>query len=94
MTKRQKPKPGEPDEVFGNELFSVARFRQETWFWESNLTEESHAEHLRRCAELYPEIVSEIDRLVTVIAEQVRRLPPETLLRMAWWETGLPPHSH
>ena len=88
MTKRQKPKPGEPDEVFGNELFSVARFGKNL-VWESNLTEESHAEHLRRCAELYPEIVSEIDRLVTVIAEQVRRLPPETLLRMAWWETGL-----
>ena len=88
MTKRQKPKPGKPDEVFGNELFSVARFGKNL-VWESNLTEESHAEHLRRCAELYPEIVSEIDRLVTVIAEQVRRLPPETLLRIAWWQVAL-----
>ena len=88
MTKRQKPKPRKPDEVFGNELFSVARFGKNL-VWESKLTEELHAEHLKRCTELYPEIVSEIDRLVTVIAEQVRRLPPETLLRMAWWETGL-----
>ena len=85
MTKRQKSKPRKPDEVFGNELFSVARFGKNL-VWESNLTEESYAEHLERCAELYPEIVSKIDRLVATIAKQVSQLPPETLLHRAWWE--------
>ena len=83
MTKRQKPEPSEPDEVFSNELFSVARFGKNL-VWESNLTKQSYEEYLKRCAELYPETVSEIDRLVATIAEQVRRLPPETLLRIAW----------
>ena len=87
MTRRQKPKPRKPDEVFGNELFSVARFGKNL-VWESNLTEESHAEYLKRCKELYPEIVSEIDRLVAAIAKQVSQLPPEALLRIAWWEMG------
>ena len=88
MTKRQKTKPNKPDEVFGNEIFSVARFGKNL-VWESKLTEESHAEYLKRCVELYPEIVSEIDRLVEAIAKQVSQLPPEVLLRIAWWEMGL-----
>ena len=83
MTKRQKPEPSEPDEVFSNELFSVARFGKNL-VWESNLTKQSYEEYLKRCAEFYPETVSKIDRLVATIAEQVRRLPPETLLRIAW----------
>ena len=83
MTKREKPEPSEPDEVFSNEVFSVARFGKNL-VWESNLTKQSYEEYLKRCVELYPEIVSEIDQLVTTIAEQVRRLPPETLLRIAW----------
>ena len=87
MTKRQKPKLTKPDEVFGNELFSVARFGKNL-VWESNLTDESYTEYLKRCVELYPEIVSEIDRLVVAIAKQASQLPPEVLLRMAWWEMG------
>ena len=83
MTKRQKPEPSEPDEVFSNELFSVARFGKNL-VWEPNLTKQSYEKCLKRCAELYPETVSEIDRLVATIAEQVRRLPPETLLSIAW----------
>ncbi len=88
MTDRKKPKPEKPDEVFGNELSSVTRFGKNL-VWKSNLTEESHAQYLKRCEELYPEIVSEIDRLVAAIAKQVSQLPPEILLRMAWWEMGL-----
>lgn len=83
MAKTQKPEPSEPDEVFSHEVFSVARFGKNL-VWESNLTEQSYEEHIKRCAELYPETVGDIDRLVATIAEQVRRLPPETLLRIAW----------
>ena len=43
---------------------SETRFFQSPRFgknlvWESNLTDESYAEYLKRCVELYPEIVSE-----------------------------------
>ena len=69
--------------MFSNELFSATRFGKNL-VWEPSLTKQSYEEYLKRCAELYPETVSEIDRLVATIAEQVRQLPPETLLRIAW----------
>jgi hypothetical protein len=44
------------------------------------------AEVHKRMAEAYPALVAEIDALVSSIAAQVSRLPPDKLLQRGWWE--------
>jgi preprotein translocase subunit SecA len=39
-----------------------------------------------RMAEHFPTVVAEIDALVSSIAGQIARLPPDRLLHRAWWE--------
>ena len=60
MLKNPKPKKTQPDEIIENGLFSIGRFGKNL-VWKSNLNKESHAEFQKRCIELYPRTVAEID---------------------------------
>lgn len=85
MSKRSKTKLAKPDEVIENDVFAVGRFGKNL-VWKSKLTKEGHAEYQKRCIELYPKTVAEIDQLVAAIADMVSQLPPDKLLHRAWWE--------
>lgn len=74
-----------PDEHFVAGPFEFARFGR---FITSrfNATQEQWEEAKRRMATSHPRIVKEIDALVSSIASQVARLPPDRLMHRAWWE--------
>ncbi|KCZ52265.1 SEC-C metal-binding domain-containing protein [Hyphomonas pacifica] len=83
--KRKKARRARPDEVFGNEALTVARFGKDV-VWQSHLTAEQLAELQAKQAEAFDAVVAEIDSLVIGIATQVSQLPASQLLHRAWWE--------
>src|SRR5436309_15679275 len=74
-----------PDDYFAAGPFEFARFGR-VMVSRSRATSEEWQEAQSKMALDLPKITSEIDELVTRIADRVSRLPPERLLHRAWWE--------
>lgn len=81
-TKHPKTKP---DEYYSIGPFEFARFGK-VMISRSSASQEQVRIMQEKMAEEFPKIVSEIDKLVRKIADQVSRLPPDQLLLRAWWE--------
>ena len=83
--KRKKPRPIAPDEQFSAGPLTFSRFGRFT-VAKSSLDEEQFEKVQRKLAESYPEAVTEVESLVSAVADRIRRLPPAQLLHRAWWE--------
>ncbi len=87
MNKQRKKsvKRVKPDDYFASGPFEFARFGKLA-IVKSHLTEKQIAEAQKRMAERFPALISELDALVSSIANQIACLPPVFLLHRAWWE--------
>jgi preprotein translocase subunit SecA len=83
--RRGQAKRRSPDDYFASGPFEFARFGRMTYSRSRVSLEEWQEANARMALDL-PKITSEIDALVTRIADSVSRLPPERLLQRAWWE--------
>lgn len=85
--KRRKgsAKDRSPDDYFAAGPLEFARFGRVTYSRSRVSLEGWQEAHAKMALDL-PKITSEIDALVTRIADSVSRLPPERLLQRAWWE--------
>ena len=83
--KKRKMRKVKPDDYFAAGPLEFARFGKTT-ISRSRATPAQHAAAQKLMAASYPTVVAEIDTLVTSIAEQIARLPPDRLLHRAWWE--------
>lgn len=81
-TKRLKTKP---DDYFSVGPIEFARYGK-VMVSRSHASMEQAGILQEKMAEQFPTIVSEIDKLVKKIADQVSHLPPDQLLLRAWWE--------
>ena len=82
---KTKTKDYSPDESFAVGPFEFARFGR-VMVGQSCASAEEWQQAQTKMALNLPEITSEINTLVTRIADRVSRLPPEQLLQRAWWE--------
>ncbi len=82
---RQETKGRSPDDYFAAGPFEFARFGRVVVHRSRASLEEWQRAQAKMALDL-PEITSEIDTLVTRIADRVARMPPESLLQRAWWE--------
>jgi hypothetical protein len=85
MAKKKKRRLAKPDEAFSFGPIAVSRFGKNI-IWETHWPEGTFDETQKRLVEHYPEIVKEINSLITEIASLVSALPPAELLKRAWWE--------
>ena len=85
MTKKRKSKLQRPDETFSSGPLTVSRFGRITVL-QSNWQEKHIEEFQMDLVERYPEIILEINTLVTEIADLIAKLPPDKLLQRAWFE--------
>ncbi|MGY3621009.1 preprotein translocase subunit SecA [Bradyrhizobium sp. USDA 10063] len=74
-----------PDDYFAAGPLEIARFGKNT-VMRSRATAEQVAAAQTKMATRFPTVVAEIDALVSSIAAQIARLPPDRLLHRAWWE--------
>jgi preprotein translocase subunit SecA len=74
-----------PDDYFASGPFEFARFGK-ILIGRSHATPKQIVAAQARMAEHFPVVVAEIDGLVSSIAGQIARLPPDRLLHRAWWE--------
>lgn len=74
-----------PDDYFSAGPFELARFGRHVVARSHATAADVEAANQLAAAQL-PTIISEIDQLVSEIAEQVARLPGDRLLHRAWWE--------
>lgn len=81
----KKLKPQKPDEVFSKGPFTMASFGESIVF-ETNWQEGEFDEYQKHLVKKYPEVIEEIDVLVSEIRDLIKVLPPEQLLLRAWWE--------
>jgi hypothetical protein len=87
MAKRRKRKHGArstPDDYFAAGPLEFARFGR-LMLARSNYSDREFAELQVRLAARFPHVVQEIDELIAQLVELVRVLPPEELLKRAWW---------
>ncbi len=87
-TMTKKTKPQKPDEIFSRGPFTVARFGRIVSFREE-WQEGEFDKFQNHLIENYPNVVEEIDTLVSEIEEMIKVFPPEQLLRRAWWKMAL-----
>jgi preprotein translocase subunit SecA len=83
--RKRKPRRRSPDDYFAAGPFEFARFGR-VMVSRSRASLEEWQQAQAKMALDWPKITSEIDGLVTRIADRVSRLPPERLLHRAWWE--------
>jgi len=74
-----------PDDYFRHGPIEMARFGK-FMVTRSNLSKIQFEEMQNKLVERYPEVCREIDGIVTKIAEKIRLLPPDELLKRAYWE--------
>ena len=84
MTKRIS-KFQQPDETFSSGPVTISRFGRITVL-QSNWQERHFEEFQMDLVERYPEIILEIDTLVSEVADLIAKLPPDKLLQRAWFE--------
>jgi len=80
--KKQRVKP---DDYFRHGPIEMARFGK-FMVSRSNLSKEQFDEMQNKLVARYPEVCREIDEKVTRIVEKIRTLPPDELLKRAYWE--------
>lgn len=83
MKKRRKLV--KPDDYFKLGPFEAARFGKFAFF-RMNMSEEQFEKMQDMHAKRFPEVCQEIDEKVTNIANMVKGLPPDELLKRAYWE--------
>ena len=83
--RKGKAKGRSPDDYFAAGPFEFARFGR-VMVSRSRASLEEWQQAQSKMALDLPKITSEIDALVTRIADRVSRLPPERLLHRGWWE--------
>ena len=74
-----------PDDHFHHGPIEMARFGK-LIVSRSNLSKDQFAEMQNKLVERYPEVCQEIDCKVSKIVEKIKILPPEELLKRAYWE--------
>lgn len=74
-----------PDEYYAAGPFEFARFGKTT-VGRSRMTAKQFSTAQQRMVERFPDVVREIDALVSQIASQAAVLPPGRLLHRAYWE--------
>ncbi len=84
----KKGKPVVPDDHFQCGPVELARFGKLV-LMRSQMSDEQFAEMQDMLVERFPEVCREIDKKVLSIADVVKRLPPEELLRRAYWEMAV-----
>ncbi|MBR2174088.1 SEC-C metal-binding domain-containing protein [Sphingopyxis sp.] len=74
----------EPDDYFRLGAFEMARFGRVV-ISRMNVNEEQRAQLTAALAASYPEIVDEVEALISAISARIARMPPLTLLQRGWW---------
>ncbi len=82
---RRKSLRRKPDDYFSAGPLEFARFGNVA-ISRSRATPEQWKSDRVEMAKRLPEVMTDIDVIVTRIADRVARLPPELLLQRAWWE--------
>jgi len=77
-----------PDDYFRRGPIEMARFGKLV-VTRSNMSKEQFGEVQKKLVERYPQVCQEIDDTVSKIAALVRRLPPDELLKRAYWEMAV-----
>lgn len=75
----------QPDEVFSRGPITYARYGNHI-ISQSNFSEEQFSQFQNRLANQFPEVVKEIDLLISNIRTRIQKLPFDRLLHRAWWE--------
>jgi SEC-C motif len=85
MKKKPRSSVRNPDQMFSRGPLTVARFGKNLIF--KSHWEQDHYENMQNdLRSRFPEVVAEIDNLVSEIADLVRGLSPTKLLHRAFWE--------
>ncbi len=77
--------PAKPDDYFRHGPIEMARFGKFV-VCRSNLSKDQFEEMQNKLVERFPEVCREIDGKITEIVELIRKLPPDELLKRAYWE--------
>ena len=85
MGKKGKPRVQRPDEAFSSGPLNVVRFGLNI-ILESNWQESEFEKVQEKLVNLYPEVICEIDALISEVADLIAELPPEELLHRAYCE--------
>lgn len=88
MAKRKDHTPGKhvaPDDHLAAGRLELARFGKLV-IARSNYDENEFAAIQEKLVARFPEVIQEIDKLIANLVELVRVLPPEELLKRAWWQ--------
>jgi hypothetical protein len=77
-----------PDDYFQRGPIEMARFGKLV-ISRSNMSKEEFDQMQHTLVERYPKVCQDIDDTVSKIAELVRKLPPDELLKRAYWEMAI-----
>lgn len=80
-----KPKIGRPDDYFRLGTLEIARVGK-TVVFRNNMSQEQADSLQAKLAERFPEVVREIDNIISQIIRRVSSLPPGELLKRGYWE--------
>lgn len=84
----KKRTPLQPDESFSAGPLHMARFGKNIIF-QTDWPEKSFDEMQKKLIERFPEVVQNIDSVISKIVALVRTLPPEKVLQRAWGEMAV-----
>ena len=79
-----KKKRIQPDDYFQYGPFEMARFGTFNEF-RSNMSKEQFEEMQKKSIERFPEVCQEIDNTILQIVQIVQKLPPDEVLKLAFW---------
>ena len=88
MVKKENKRRQRPDEVFSTGPLTIARFGPNI-IWQADWKDHDFEKNQNRLAELHPQIVQDIDALVSDIATLIASLSPRALLHRAWGEMAI-----
>ncbi len=84
----RKNKTIQPDDYFSAGPIQIARFGKNI-VCQADWPEDMFNEMQQKLIEQFPEVVQNIDNIITKIADLVKTLPPEKLLHRAWGEMAV-----
>lgn len=88
MAKKEDKSRQRPDEVFSAGPLTIARYGPNI-IWQADWKDYDFQKNQNRLAELHPQIVRDIDALVSDIAILIASLSPRALLHRAWGEMAI-----